>query len=224
MTFQYTIKAISTTYKGINFRSRLEARWAAFFDLMGWRWDYEPLDFDGWIPDFILHGAKERVLVEVKPIFTAHEDLFQEVSRQALSANSRDDILVLGAHIIEDRCCHGGVAFGWLGEFISAGQTICGDDLVDVGPLHDWGHAAPHDGGGKIGFCHEFMSYGNRITGYWSGDSGVGGSHLDRAILRAWKDAGNTVQWKPSTNQLKAPAISKFRWLDHASIPRRNAA
>ena len=32
----YTIKAIPTTYAGVRFRSRLEARWAAFFDLCGW--------------------------------------------------------------------------------------------------------------------------------------------------------------------------------------------
>ncbi|MEA2669684.1 MAG: hypothetical protein QOJ33_2618, partial [Chloroflexota bacterium] len=30
--------AIPTTYDGVNFRSRLEAKWAAFFDLLGWRW------------------------------------------------------------------------------------------------------------------------------------------------------------------------------------------
>ena len=30
------IAAIPTTYSGVVFRSRLEARWAAFFDLCGW--------------------------------------------------------------------------------------------------------------------------------------------------------------------------------------------
>jgi hypothetical protein len=33
---------IVTEYAGARFRSRLEARWAAFFDLCGWRWEYEP--------------------------------------------------------------------------------------------------------------------------------------------------------------------------------------
>ena len=47
--------AIPTTYKGIRFRSRLEARWAAMFDICGWRWEYEPLDLPGWIPDFLIH-------------------------------------------------------------------------------------------------------------------------------------------------------------------------
>jgi len=30
------IAAIPTLYKDVQFRSRLEAKWAAFFDLLGW--------------------------------------------------------------------------------------------------------------------------------------------------------------------------------------------
>jgi hypothetical protein len=40
------IKAIETSYKGYRFRSRLEARWAVFFDALGWEWDYEPEGFE----------------------------------------------------------------------------------------------------------------------------------------------------------------------------------
>ena len=52
------IKAIETRYKGYRFRSRLEARWAVFFDKMGWDWRYEHQGYrigqDGtaWLPDF----------------------------------------------------------------------------------------------------------------------------------------------------------------------------
>ncbi len=35
------IKAIETVYKGYRFRSRLEARWAVFFDSLGIIWEYE---------------------------------------------------------------------------------------------------------------------------------------------------------------------------------------
>lgn len=34
--------AIETVYKGYRFRSRLEARWAVFFDYLKIRWEYEP--------------------------------------------------------------------------------------------------------------------------------------------------------------------------------------
>jgi len=50
------IKAIETEYKDYLFRSRLEARWAVFFDAIGVTWEYEKegYDFDGlwYLPDF----------------------------------------------------------------------------------------------------------------------------------------------------------------------------
>lgn len=35
------MQAIQTRYKGYHFRSRLEARWAVFFDTLGILWEYE---------------------------------------------------------------------------------------------------------------------------------------------------------------------------------------
>lgn len=40
-----TIRPIETRYAGCRFRSRLEARWAVFFDTLGVRWEYEPEGF-----------------------------------------------------------------------------------------------------------------------------------------------------------------------------------
>lgn len=56
------IKAIQTEYKGYLFRSRLEARWAVFFDACGAKWEYEPEGYDlggglRYLPDFLLHGV-----------------------------------------------------------------------------------------------------------------------------------------------------------------------
>ena len=72
------IKSIPTTYKGINFRSRLEATWASFFDEIKWQWIYEPFEFSGWIPDFLIYGEKTDVLIEVKPI-TRFEDFNDKI-------------------------------------------------------------------------------------------------------------------------------------------------
>lgn len=36
------MKAIETMYAGTLFRSRLEARWAVFFDELGIKWEFEP--------------------------------------------------------------------------------------------------------------------------------------------------------------------------------------
>lgn len=41
-----TIKPIQTRYKNCKFRSRLEARWAVFFDHCGLEWQYEPEGFE----------------------------------------------------------------------------------------------------------------------------------------------------------------------------------
>ena len=56
------LKAIETEYKGYRFRSRLEARWAVFFDACGVKWEYEPEGYDlgngtYYLPDFLLHGV-----------------------------------------------------------------------------------------------------------------------------------------------------------------------
>lgn len=65
------IKAIETRYRGYRFRSRLEARWAVFFDRVGVKWEYEPQGFDlgpglgPYLPDFWL--PEYRHWVEVKP-------------------------------------------------------------------------------------------------------------------------------------------------------------
>jgi hypothetical protein len=40
------IQPIETLYRGYRFRSRLEARWAVFFDVAGIAWQYEPEGFD----------------------------------------------------------------------------------------------------------------------------------------------------------------------------------
>lgn len=41
-TTRFGFKSLPTYYKGITFRSRLEARWAIVFDELGIKWEYEP--------------------------------------------------------------------------------------------------------------------------------------------------------------------------------------
>ncbi len=65
-----TITAIPTMYNGLQFRSRLEARWAAMFDVCGFRYDYEPTDFSGYIPDFRI----DRTYIEIKPTMVFPEE------------------------------------------------------------------------------------------------------------------------------------------------------
>lgn len=66
-----TIKPIETRYAGHRFRSRLEARWAVFFDTLNIRWEYEPQGYligpehdRPYLPDFWL--PEPSIWVEVK--------------------------------------------------------------------------------------------------------------------------------------------------------------
>lgn len=67
-----TITAIKTAYKGYQFRSRLEARWAIFFDALGEPWEYELEGFElggsagRYLPDFFLPDL--GMYAEVKPV------------------------------------------------------------------------------------------------------------------------------------------------------------
>jgi hypothetical protein len=62
------LKPIETKYAGRRFRSRLEARWAVFFDSLGVAWDYEKegysLPSGPYLPDFWLPA--NRWWVEIK--------------------------------------------------------------------------------------------------------------------------------------------------------------
>lgn len=89
---RYTITPKETVYAGYRFRSRLEARWAAFFDLLGWKWDYEPIDFGTWSPDFAIYG-NQTVYVEVKPI----TDFSNEVAEKINGSGCVKPALIVGA-------------------------------------------------------------------------------------------------------------------------------
>lgn len=47
-----TVKAIEARYRGYRFRSRLEARWAVFFDALKVRWEYEEEGFAAGASEF----------------------------------------------------------------------------------------------------------------------------------------------------------------------------
>lgn len=56
------IKAIETFYKGYHFRSRLEARWAVFFDTLGITWKYEDQGFECKVHDHFDKESGDEVL------------------------------------------------------------------------------------------------------------------------------------------------------------------
>jgi len=88
------IKAIETVYNGYRFRSRLEARWAVFFDTLGIEYKYEPEGFDlgdgiWYLPDFWL--SKRECWVEIKGCVSNDE----EKQKAYLLANNGYNVFIL---------------------------------------------------------------------------------------------------------------------------------
>lgn len=83
----YNIKPIEVYYNNQHFKSTLEARWACFFDLCGWKWSYEPFKIDKKIPDFILSGHSNKVIIEVKPDVMVDKKFLRSIERNYLDFN-----------------------------------------------------------------------------------------------------------------------------------------
>ena len=195
MTTEYTIPAIPTLYKGRQYRSRLEARWAAFFDLLTWRHEYEPFDIHGWIPDFLIYGKNAPVLVEIKP-FTSLKQFDTAKIEKALADTSYcgTEILLLGvapttvSKMWESWESYETCSIGWLGEFCESPWSKESESWYDE--TYNYGLAPLTD---PPGFTHEELSYGERINGF---------AYKEYALMRKskadhlWAEAANAVQWK----------------------------
>lgn len=185
-----TIKAIPTRYANCQFRSRLEARWAAFFDLLGWKWEYEPTDDGAWVPDFIIRGVCGPIPVEVKPIewHDYLEPVEQVEARKDLAKvfnSPRDDILVLGAYLPNYEGCF--PECPTLGVIVREG-----------GGYNDPAKLSFSNQNGKIEFFADTGSYHGRIYGGPKAYSthSPDGETLEQKTERLWREAGNAVQWR----------------------------
>lgn len=151
---RYTMQAIETNYKGYRFRSRLEARWAVFFDSLYVPYEYEQQGFElksgvRYLPDFWLPTWK--MWVEIKPVPPDGKELHK---LNSFADECSDDLrrslyLIVGnpwprEHIVED--LRHGITYGlfmecrkcngvYLGEmegeelvgFCTIGPHTCGD-------------------------------------------------------------------------------------------------
>lgn len=123
------LQPIETIYKGYRFRSRLEARWAVFFDALGIVWEYEKegYDLDGlwYLPDFWLPELEYWVEVKGKlpENYGTEKDLAGEEIEKAtrLTEQSGDMVFLLcGAMDIARPPVIIGFSFNTEGEVYSA--------------------------------------------------------------------------------------------------------
>lgn len=79
------MKSIPWHYNMSDFRSKLEATYAAFFEQCGWSYCYEPFAVKGWGPDFCLYKLHQNgdvdplLLVEVKPTIESLEQAQEKI-------------------------------------------------------------------------------------------------------------------------------------------------
>lgn len=180
-----TPRGIPTTYRHTNFRSRLEARWAAFMDLIEWSWVYEPLDAAGYIPDFLVQGPRP-FLVEVGPCITDQDYHDKSAKADATAVELGTDLLVVGVDPLAplgDR-----LSAGLLGEY---GAWLPGDG-GDLRLGYSWGAAVWAMGSEGVGIYHALQSFGHRPRADGVESPLVAGS----LVMACWAEAGNAVQWK----------------------------
>lgn len=93
------MKALDTRYAGRLFRSRIEARWAVFFDLCGIRWEYEEHGFElsngeRYLPDFFL--PEKKLFFEVKG---ADPDDSELLKCELLAKQSGHSVALFAGHM-----------------------------------------------------------------------------------------------------------------------------
>lgn len=180
---EYTIAAIPTVYRGRQYRSRLEARWAAFFDRLGWTHEYEPFDLGAWSPDFAITQPFDA-LVEVKPI-TELDRVTAEKIRSARVASGSPGFTLLtnvAPLVLDDET----VMCGW--SPVTHQPTLIvwsalpdrpamKADLLTFIDGKDYFVTSSLDGG-ALSECVGYFGYPDYT-------------------MRLWADACNAVQWEP---------------------------
>jgi len=138
------MEAIQTFYKGYHFRSRLEARWAKFFDALRIKWVYEPEGFkhqDTWyLPDFwVKYPDEDQYPYPIgKP---PERGVYVEIKGQQPTKAELDKCVLLAKY-----SHHWSVSVNLL---IKVGRETP-DSLPCQGPLRE----VPQEGPGKIfGIC-----------------------------------------------------------------------
>tara|TARA_Y100001938_G_C7946394_1_gene356990 strand:+ start:144 stop:731 length:588 start_codon:yes stop_codon:yes gene_type:complete len=193
------MKPIPTKYKGINFRSRLEARWYIFMKSLGWNIEYEPHieELNNWLPDFLIIGKNTKVLVEVKP-FSNHKDFYSDYAESTVEKIRKSNCFkrkdpsspLINAVLI-------------VGSSLNIGEASCGDsfmggrivrELDELECIEDDFVYTDHSG--KIGVCDNEISYHDPINDDHDGGYCLRDENKEMLEL-CWNKAGSQLQWMP---------------------------
>lgn len=213
-----TIKAIETQYKGYRFRSRLEARWAVFFDALGVEWVYEVEGFEldngtRYLPDFWI--KKPGCWIEIKGESPTHEEVDKagylaaqtrqwvnivygnpwpgEYGVMALRENYPDESIQIYAELAVQRNER------WIINSLLSGRYYTGDVLRKGTALHGWKLSTDEENQKPYRisnrcfcFCefHKTLSFGHMIEDYYERCSQCGSVNGFIREERKWEMYG----------------------------------
>lgn len=180
------MKALPTVYKGVQYRSMLEARYAAWFDLMRIPVLYEPEAFAGYIPDFMSVRAPYRRRDGSGVEFWTHDPYVAE------RVEPRAEILFEVKGALEKFDLEKIRRSGWLGA------VVCLDAQGPVAANRRYRDIEEQSGDGSgVG------SLAHMLYLFWSpGVSSHDGESVWEDDMDAkWREAGNLVQWRSPRNR-----------------------
>ena len=222
------MKAIPINIEGIQFRSKLEARWYLFMKNLGWNIEYEPEieGIIGWIPDFLILGSgtfgTNKVLVEVKPFqtFSDFEGDYASQTIKKIENSLKNTLKQYDAVLL-------------VGSSLNLGKAECGDGHTFVGgkiirnynvkeepniKFYNENFAYTDRPGGKfkVGVCDENVWFHDVINNDHDGGYGLDKDNYD-FIYRCWNESGTQLQWKkitPYDNSIGNENYRKYKKLD----------
>jgi hypothetical protein len=188
--------AIPTVFAGVQFRSRLEARWAAFFELLKWPWDYEPIDLAGYIPDFLIR-APVPFIVEVKGHTEEVAGALAKIERSRWEGD---------ALVVTDNLFDAGTQTCWPGEqsrnALGVGTTAYGEAFFLC--CRECGLSDVTGVGTAAGLAFQSTETRRYLCAMCEAGDGVpvdrrGWAHKSKIVVRPellWREAGNQTQWR----------------------------
>lgn len=136
------MKAIPTNFNEVLYRSRLEARWAMFFEDIGVETFYEPWDIGGgYVPDFFLHNLffNGMCIAEIKPM-TPNDDYIKYLKSVRIPGKS-DFLIFVGNPSFEQ--VNGVHIYGTHDNYVEKGFDLVPCERCGYYAIYDkdWGAA-----------------------------------------------------------------------------------
>lgn len=190
--------------RGIQFRSRIEAQWAYIFEKLEWNWEYEPIDLEGYIPDFIIKFDDEAFLIEIKGDTNIwNKETYKPHADKILKSGWKGQ-------------------FGILGSVYKLTDDYTSNKRINIGKLYQnkWKIYSVNDGknleNDDIKFDDLIIVYSNKVNKYYIDglerkeildsplyDRKDTYNDISEYFQKIWVEAKNKVQWKGIQNKIQ---------------------